>query len=106
MAGSFLSLVRLGSKRQIKFRLVSDEFRKNLNLLTSGDNHSIAHHDTLENFLEKLNPNEISLVRHKMISRLLRMKCLSPYRLMNIYYMVAVDGTGHLVFKDRYCSHF
>jgi len=103
--GVFLFLTRLGSKRQIKFRFVSDEFKKNLSLLTYGDDQTIAHHDTLENLLKKLNPDEVSLIRHKMINRLLRMKCLSPYRLMDIYYMVAVDGTGHLVFKDRHCPH-
>jgi len=47
----------------------------------------------------------MSLVRHKMIARLLRMKCLSPYRLMNIYYMIAVDGTGHLAFSHRHCPY-
>ena len=103
--GVFLFLARLGSKRQIKFRLATDEFKKNLNLLTYEDNHSIAHHDTLENFVEKLNPDEMSLVRHKMIARLLRMKCLSPYRLMDIYYMIAVDGTGHLAFSHRHCPY-
>jgi hypothetical protein len=66
---------------------------------------SIAHHDTLENLLEKLSPDESSMIRHKMINRLLRMKCLASFRLLDKYYMVAVDGTGHLAFKDRHCTH-
>ena len=32
-------------------------------------------------------------------------KCLKAFRLLGKYYMVAVDGTGHLVFKDRHCSY-
>lgn len=40
-----------------------------------------------------------------MIARLLRMKCLTGYRLLGKYYMVAIDGTGHLVYKDRHCPH-
>jgi len=40
-----------------------------------------------------------------MIARLIRMKCLKAFRLLGKYYMVAVDGTGHLVFKDRHCPY-
>ena len=40
-----------------------------------------------------------------MITRLLRMKCLKPFRLLDKYYMVAVDGTGHLAFADRHCPY-
>ena len=101
--GIFLFLVRLGSKRQIKYRLSTDEFKKNLSTLCQNFSQSIAHHDTLENLLKKLNPDEISMIRHKMIGRLLRMKCLRVFRLLDKYYMVAADATGHLAFKDRHC---
>ena len=103
--GIFLFLVRLGSKRQIKYRLSTEEFRKNLCLFTGSYSETIAHHDTLENLLKKLNPDEISMVRHKMINRLIRMKCLTAFRLLDKYYMVAIDATGHLVFKDRHCPY-
>lgn len=76
-----------------------------LSKLTSCFNKTMAHHDTVENLLKKLNPNEISAVRRNMINRLIRMKSLKSFRLWDKYYMVAIDGTGHLVFKDRHCPH-
>ena len=77
--GVFLFLMRLGSKRQIKYLFSTEEFRKNLGILCQNFTDSIAHHDTLENLVNKLNPDEVSMIRHKMINRLLRMKCLSPF---------------------------
>ena len=100
-----LFLVRLGSERQIKFRLSTEEFKKNLNLLKVSCSETIAHHDTLENLLKKLKPDEISMIRYKMIARMIRIKCLKAFRLLGKYYMVAVDSTGHLVFKERHCPH-
>lgn len=40
-----------------------------------------------------------------MIYRLLRMKALNKFRLFDSYFMIAVDGTGHLAFKERHCPH-
>ena len=40
-----------------------------------------------------------------MINRLIRMKALEKFRLLGEYYMIAVDGTGHLVYKERHCPH-
>lgn len=40
-----------------------------------------------------------------MIYRLLRSKVLNKFRLLDSYFMIAIDGTGHLVFKERHCSH-
>jgi hypothetical protein len=40
-----------------------------------------------------------------MINRLIRMRALEKYRLLGKYYMIAIDGTGHLMFKERHCPH-
>ena len=98
-------LVRLGSKRQIKYLLSTDEFKKNLKLISSSPTHKIPHPDTLENLLKKIKPEEIAGIRQKMIARLIRMKCLVAFRLLGIYYMIAIDGTGHITYKERHCPH-
>ena len=33
------------------------------------------------------------------------MKCLRPFRLLKLYYMIAIDGTGHVIYKERHCPH-
>ena len=65
----------------------------------------MAHHDTVEYFLQKLQPEEPCVVRQKMINRLIRMKALEKFRLLGEYYMIAVDSTGHMVFSQRHCPH-
>jgi len=103
--GIFLFLLRLGSKRKISYKLSTEEFLKNLCTLTKSYDEKTAHHDTVEYFLAKLGSDELYVVRQKMINRLVRMKALDKYRLLGKYYMIAVDGTGHLVFKERHCPH-
>ena len=103
--GIFLFLLRLGSKRKIKYKLSTEEFLENLNQLCAGYSENVAHHDTVEYFLERLESEEIYAVRQKMVYRLIRMKALEKYRLLEEYFMIAVDGTGHLVYKERHCPH-
>lgn len=103
--GIFLFLLRLGSKRKISYRLASEEFLGNLNFLCADYRKSVAHHDTLEYLLSKLDPKELSKVRQKMVYRLLRIKALAKFRLLREYYLLAIDGTGHLVFKERHCPY-
>ncbi len=103
--GIFLFLMKLESRRQIKFRFNTEEFIHNLTLLTKVDMDKMAHPDTLSYLLEKLPPEAISKLRVKMVNRLIRMKCLEKFRLLGKYYLLAIDGTGHLVFKKRHCQH-
>jgi len=103
--GIFLFLFRLGSKRDIKYKLSTENFLKNLTTLTGSYDKKVAHHDTVEYLCQRLCPEETYIVRQKMIYRLLRMKALNKFRLLDSYFMIAIDGTGHLVFKDRHCPH-
>ncbi len=98
-------LVKLGAKRQIKYILSTEEFKGNLSLIAESSTHKTPHPDTLGNLLKKLSPKELSKIRHKIIARLIRMKCLAPFRLLDLYYMIAIDGTGHVTYKERHCSH-
>jgi len=103
--GIFLFLLRLGSKRRIKYKLQTEYFLENINRLCKGYNQKVAHHDTVEYLLCGLGPGQVHKVRHKMINRLIRMRVLEKYRLLGKYYMIAIDGTGHLMFKERHCPH-
>ena len=67
--------------------------------------HKTPHPDTLHDLLKKLSPKQLSKIRHKMIVRLIRMKCLISFRLLKHHYMIAVDGTGHVTYKQRHCPY-
>ena len=103
--GIFLFLLRLGSKRRIKYKLATEYFLENLNRLCLSYSEKVAHHDTVEYLLCGLGPGQMHKVRHKMINRLIRMRALEKYRLLGKYYMIAVDGTGHMTFSKRHCPH-
>jgi len=103
--GIFLFLLRLGSKRDISYKLSTELFLKNLCTITNTYDNKTAHHDTVEYFYQKLEPEEICKVRQKMVSRLIRMKALDRFRLLDLYFMIAIDATGLAVYKERHCPH-
>ena len=65
----------------------------------------LPHHDTINNFLKKLEPIEIEKIRTYMIKELLKKRCLEHYRLLDKYWKIAVDATGIASFKERHCDH-
>lgn len=65
----------------------------------------LPHHDTINNFLKKLNPIEIEKIRKYMIKELFRKRCLERYRLSDKYWTIAVDATGLVSFRERHCDH-
>jgi len=103
--GILLFLLRLGSKRKISYKFSTEAFIENLNLICGSCYTKTAHHDTVEYFFKKLEPEELYKVRHKMANRIIRMKALDKFRLLGKYFMVAVDATGLVVYKERHCPH-
>ena len=65
----------------------------------------LPHHDTINNFLRKLNPIEIEKIRRYMIKELFKKRCLEHYRLLDKYWTIAVDATGLASFSERHCDH-
>jgi hypothetical protein len=103
--GILLFLLKLGSRRQVKYRFSTPEFIKNLNILSETEMERVADPGTLENLLKQVNPEDMGRVRTKIVNNLIRKKVLAKFRLFGQYYMIAIDGTGHLVFKERHCRH-
>jgi len=102
--GLLLFMLKLGSRRQINFQLNKDEMLKNMPYLVGEDIEKIAHGDTLNYLASRLSSGEVSRLRIKMIRRLIRMRAIERYRLKG-QYLIGIDGTGHLVFKERHCDY-
>jgi hypothetical protein len=64
----------------------------------------MAHSDTLNHFLGHVPTASLAEVRRKMIHRLVRMKALDHGRLFGRF-LVVIDGTGQLHFRQRHCPH-
>jgi len=100
-----LFLLKLGSRRRIRFELNTAEALANLNRLSGSSQETLAHDGTLNHFLGHVHPRELEIkLRRKAVRRLIRMKALDHARLMG-HFLIVLDGTGMLVFRERHCAH-
>lgn len=65
----------------------------------------LPHHDTVNNFLETADPEDLDRIRMKMIKELLKGRSLERYRIDGRYWGIAFDGTKLFHFKERHCEH-
>jgi hypothetical protein len=100
--GLMLFLLKLGSRRRIRFELDSLQALDNLNCLARAEQETMAHSDTLDHFLGHVPPLSLAKLRRQMVHRLVRMKVLDDGRLLG-YFLVVLDGTGQLHFPERHC---
>ncbi len=103
-AGVLMFLCRLGSRRQIGHMLRGNgpsaaKFR------TLFDIETCPHGDTLNAAFCCVVPAQVQAVTVDMVRTLIRKKVLYPYRLLDMYFVIAVDGTGRLTFPERHCPH-
>jgi hypothetical protein len=102
--GLMLFLLKLGSRRQVRFELDSQEALENLNRLSGCHQQTMAHGDTLAHFLGHVPPEALANLRLRMVQRLIRMKALDNGRLLG-HFLVVLDGTGQLYFRQKHCEH-
>jgi len=103
-AGVWMYLCRLGSRRQI-----AHQFRNNgpssANIQTLLGVADFPHGDTVNNAYSRLAVEEVQECMTTLSERLIRNKVLYPYRLLDRYFVVAIDGSGILTFSKRHCEH-
>ena len=107
--GLGLFLQGLGSRRQFDHDVLADALSEsgillaNTNRLAGTDQEDILHGDTLNDYLCQLPPEELQTLIHKMNQRLIRMRALEYARLYGRY-LIAIDGTGVLVYRSKHCD--
>jgi hypothetical protein len=101
--GVWMFLCRLGARRQINhmFRGNGPSAAKFEALF---EVESCPHGDTVNALYSRLAPDEMQEVVSRMVEILIRKKVLYRYRLLDHYFMIAVDGTGRLTFPERHCA--
>lgn len=102
--GTLLFLCQLGSRRGI-----NDRLRGNAPSAAKFEAwfgvENVPHGDTLNYAFQRLAVAELQEVLCRTIATLIRKKVLARYRLLGLYYLVAIDGTGLLTFRERHCPH-
>jgi hypothetical protein len=102
-AGVMLFLCQLKARRQIGLLLRNGPSIRKFEALFGVE--SFPHGDTLDAAFSNLEVDQIQAVVSTMTGTLLRKKVLYRYRVLGIYFIVAVDGTGTVNFDHRHCPH-
>lgn len=102
-------LLKMGARRQITYLLrpASSSVLSHLAILTKEDLSSlttIACDDTVDDLLAALSVSEFQQIPQKMVTRLIRGRVLDHTRLLDTYYMIAIDATGLFCRHERHCS--
>lgn len=103
-AGVLLFVCQLGSRRGLNDRLRSNGPAAAKFAAWFGAE-QFPHGDTLNYAYRQLAVEEMQEVVCRSVETLIRKKVLARYRLLGLYYLVAIDGTGVLTFHTRHCPH-
>lgn len=105
-----LYLFKLGSRRQINWLLRNNPAailthlqiltKQNLSAITT-----IACDDTINDLFSKISVQEVQCLVQKMVRHLIQQRKLEHARLLDQYYMIALDGTGLFHRHNPHCDH-
>lgn len=96
-------LFHLGARRQLKLKLHTLPSATTFGTLFGLA--SVPHGDTLNDAFMFCVPEDFQQVICRMVYALIRKKVLYPCRLLDKYFVIAVDATGTLTFPERHCPH-
>jgi len=112
LVGILMFVTKIGARRNVKYMLGTPAFIENLEQICRifyPDNYFypgvMPHGCTLNYLLKKIENLEVCQLRTLLIRAILRGRCLERFRLVGRYYLVAIDGTGHLTFNTKHCKH-
>ena len=93
---------RLGSRRQIKYLLSTEGVRERLAALCNGEAvPAVPHGDTVDDYLAGVAQATVQAICQAMVRALLEARRLEAFRLLDKYYLLTVDMSGHLYLGDR-----
>lgn len=96
----------IDSMQQMVIEFLKDECVKNLcTTLNVAEHEFLPHYVTINEFLSKLDTEELEKLRSQMIHVLLRRRKFEDARLLGKYWMIIFDATGLFHFKERHCPH-
>ena len=102
-AGVMMFLFHLKARRQIGLLLRNGPSVSKFQALFGVER--FPHGNTLEATFSNLEIDQIQTVVTGMTETLIRKKVLYSYRVLGIYFIVAIDGTGTISFSRRHCPH-
>jgi hypothetical protein len=109
----FLFLLKLQSSRNINYQFnQSQQFRNNfqalfplLHIKEYQPLERLPDYGAVIDLLKRVSPEQLEKVQVKMVKNMIKKRVLENSRLLEKYYLAAVDGTQIFTFKQRHCPH-
>jgi hypothetical protein len=100
--GVWMFLCRLGARRQVNWLLRCPTGHALFQTLFGC---GIPHGDAMNDVVRRLNVEQVQECVTRLVEILIDSKALYPYRFLGRYFLIAVDGTGTLVYSQRHCPY-
>ena len=100
--GVWMFLCRLGARRQVNWLLRCPTGHALFKTLFDC---GIIHGDAMNDVVRRLDVEQVQECVTRLVEILIDSKMLYPYRFLGRYFLMAVDGTGTLVYSRRHCPH-
>lgn len=96
----------IASMQEMTDKFNDEECVRNLcRLLGKEEKEFLPHYVTINECLEKLDPEELQTFRRKLIQKLLRKRSFEIARFLGNYRLVIIDATQLFYFKEKHCEH-
>lgn len=109
MMGIMKNVMGIKSMREMQLKTNTDEAISNLAYLSGAENadkmQNLPTYTALNDYLARLDPSQLSGLRHKMALKLLEINALRQKRLLGKSVRVILDGTGLFHFDYKHCEH-
>lgn len=100
--GVWIFLCRLGARRQVNWLLRCPTGHALFHTLFDC---GIPHGDAMNDVVRRLDVQQVQECVTRLVELLVDSKALYPYRFLGRYFLIAVDGTGTLVYSERHCQY-
>lgn len=98
-------LFKSGSRNQYNQNREDEKFKKNFKRLFGFD---MPHGDSVQNVISRLNTEQIEMLKHKMVQKLIQRKTFHGRRYRGQWFCIAVDASGVGSYdheRDEQCLH-
>ena len=98
-------LFKSGSRNQYNQNREDEKFKKNFKRLFGFD---MPHGDTVQNVISRLSTEQIEMLKHKMVQKLIQRKTFHGSRYRGQWFCIAVDASGVGSYdhkRDEQCLH-
>lgn len=87
-----------GSRHSLNQDRETEQFSRNYKRLFGLE---LAHMDTVDEVLRKIDPKELEAVKVLLLKSLLNKRVLHKFRMFGKYFSISVDATGYASFKEK-----